>query len=93
MSRAYQLQRGKLSDPSEKFSEVKKTFVQLVSLGGPGLALQAADSVEFGLGTNPHALLEMKLSWPGASFSSRYHNPGSLYDLEGKSRTERAAAY
>jgi hypothetical protein len=30
VSRAYQLQRGKLSDPSEKFSEVQKTFVQLV---------------------------------------------------------------
>jgi hypothetical protein len=47
--RAYQLQREKLSDPSEKFSEVQKTFVSLfskISLGGPGLALQAADSVE-----------------------------------------------
>ena len=50
MSRAYQLQRGKLSDPSKKFSEVQKTFVSLfskISLGGPGgLAFQAADSVE-----------------------------------------------
>jgi hypothetical protein len=61
---------GNCPIPQKSFLRFKKTFVSLfskISLAGVW-ALQAADSVEFGLGTNPHALLEMKLSGLGVIF-------------------------